>query len=188
MFVLDFQKGAVEGGTPEDIKEPPYARYVCGAENVESLTDGLLVSDFEYGEAKNCLWLLTGSDYQELTVELWQDGQWVGSAVTQNDKLHWSHEPHYVEYVHQNDGSWTVEWVTDIPLNQYMLSFDRLQGLDTERPALIKVIDRDTGEVLLEQDIEWNQPRHNDPGIIHPEVEDDITKESSYDAVSSQAG
>ncbi len=188
VFVLDFQKGTVEGGTPEDIKEPPYARYVCGAENVESLTDGLLVSDFEYGEAKNCLWLLTGSDYQELTVELWQDGQWVGSAVTQNDKLHWSHEPHYVEYVHQNDGSWTVEWVTDIPLNQYMLSFDRLQGLDTERPALIKVIDRDTGEVLLEQDIEWNQPRHNDPGIIHPEVEDDITKESSYDAVSSQAG
>ena len=93
-----------------------------------------------------------------------------------------------MEYVHQNDGSWTVEWVTDIPLNQYMLSFDRLQGLDTERPALIKVIDRDTGEVLLEQDIEWNQPRHNDPGIIHPEVEDDITKESSYDAVSSQAG
>ncbi len=188
VFVLDFQKGTVEAGTPEDIKEPPYARYVCGAENVESQTDGLLVSDFEYGEAKNCLWLLTGSDYQELTVELWQDGQWVGSAVTQNDKLHWSHEPHYVEYVHQNDGSWTVEWVTDIPLNQYMLSFDRLQGLDTERPALIKVIDRDTGEVLLEQDIEWNQPRHNDPGIIHPEVEDDITKESSYDAVSSQAG
>lgn len=188
VFVLDFQKGTVEGGTPEDIKEPPYARYVCGTENVESQTDGLLVSDFEYGEAKNCLWLLTGSDYQELTVELWQDGQWVGSAVTQNDKLHWSHEPHYVEYVHQNDGSWTVEWVTDIPLNQYMLSFDRLQGLDTERPALIKVIDRDTGEVLLEQDIEWNQPRHNDPGIIHPEVEDDITKESSYDAVSSQAG
>ncbi len=188
VFVLDFQKGTVEAGTPEDIKEPPYARYVCGAENVESQTDGLLVSDFEYGEAKNCLWLLTGSDYQELTVELWQDGQWVGSAVTQNDKLHWSHEPHYVEYVHQNDGSWTVEWVTDIPLNQYMLSFDQLQGLDTERPALIKVIDRDTGEVLLEQDIEWNQPRHNDPGIIHPEVEDDITKESSYDAVSSQAG
>lgn len=188
VFVLDFQKGTVEAGTPEHIKEPPYARYVCGTENVESQTDGLLVSDFEYGEAKNCLWLLTGSDYQELTVELWQDGQWVGSAVTQNDKLHWSHEPHYVEYVHQNDGSWTVEWVTDIPLNQYMLSFDRLQGLDTERPALIKVIDRDTGEVLLEQDIEWNQPRHNDPGIIHPEVEDDITKESSYDAVSSQAG
>ena len=188
VFVLDFQKGAVEAGTPEDIKEPPYASYVCGAENVESLTDGLLVSGFEYGEEKNCLWLLTSSAYQELTVELWQDGQWVGSATTQNDGLHWSPEPHYMEYVPQSDGSWTVERLEDIPLNQYSISFDQIQGLDPAVPALVKVIDPATGEVVLEQNLEWNQPRSNDPRIVRPEIEDDITKESSDGAVSSQAG
>lgn len=188
VFVLDFQAGTIEAGTPEDIKEPPYASYVCGAENVEDLTDDLLVSVFEYGEAKNCLWMLTGSEYRELTVELWQDDQRIGSAMTQKDDLHWSQEPFYMEYVPQNDGSWTVEWLTDIQLNQYIISFDRLQGFDPMRPALVKVIDQDTGEILLEQALEWNQPRHNDPGIIRPEVEDDITGESPDGAVSSQAG
>ena len=188
VFVLDFQKGAVEAGTPEDIKEPPYASYVCGTENVEGLTDGMLVSAFEYGEEKNRLWLLTSSAYQELTVELWQDGQWVGSATTQNDGLHWSPEPYYMEYVPQSDGSWTVEWLKDIPLNQYQVSFEWQQGFDPALPALVKVIDPATGEVVLEQNLEWNQPRSNDPRIVRPEIEDDITKESSDGAVSSQAG
>lgn len=179
VFVLDFQKGTVEAGTPEDIKEPPYTNYVCGAEKVESLTGGLLVSGFEYGEAKNHLWLLTGSDYQDLTVELWQDGQQVGSAATQNDEFHWSAEPYYMEYVPQADGSWTVAWLTDIPLNQYNVSFEGLQSFNPAQPALVKVFDRGTGEILLEQTMEWNQPRYDDPGIIHPEKDDDIVKGSS---------
>ena len=188
VFILDFQAGTAVTGTPEDIKEPPYASYVCGAENVEGLTDDLLVSAFEYGEEKNRLWLLTGSGYRNLTVELWQDGRRVGSAMTRNDELHWSREPYYMEYVPQSDGSWTVEWLKDIPLNQYQVSFEWQQGFDPALPALVKVIDPATGEAVLEQALEWNQPRGNDPRIVRPEIEDDITKESSDGAVSSQAG
>ena len=188
VFILDFQAGTAVTGTAEDIKEPPYASYVCGTENVEGLTDGMLVSAFEYGEEKNRLWLLTGSGYRNLTVELWQDGRRVGSAMTRNDELHWSREPYYMEYVPQSDGSWTVEWLKDIPLNQYQVSFEWQQGFDPALPALVKVIDPATGEAVLEQDLEWNQPRGNDPRIVRPEIEDDITKESSDGAVSSQAG
>ncbi len=73
-------------------------------------------------------------------------------------------------------------------MNQYSISFDQIQGLDPAVPALVKVIDPATGEVVLEQNLEWNQPRSNDPRIVRPEIEDDITKESSDGAVSSQAG
>ena len=43
VFILDFQAGTAVTGTAEDIKEPPYASYVCGTENVEGLTDGMLI-------------------------------------------------------------------------------------------------------------------------------------------------
>lgn len=187
VFVLDFQRGTVEAGTPEDIKDPPYASYVCGTEAVESLTDGLLAARFDYGEEKNWLSLLTGSDYQDLTVELWQDGQRVGSALTQNNEFCWDREAFYMEYVPQAGGTWTVTRLTDLPLHQYNVSFDRLQNFDPARPASVKVMDRLTGEVLLEQDMEWNQPRPGNPKIIYPEVEDSIIGEGQESAVSSQA-
>lgn len=187
VFILDFQTGTVEAGTPENIKEPPYVSYACGVEAVENLTDGLLVSGFEYGEAKNHLWLLASSDYRDVTVELWQDGQRVGSAITQNDEFHWSKDPFYIEYVPHADGTWTVTRPAYIPLNQYSVTFGPMQSFDPARPASVRVLDRGTGEVLLVQEMEWNQPRGNDPGIIYPEVEDDITDEGQEDAVSSQA-
>jgi len=187
VFLIDFQTGTVETGTPEDIKEPPYASYVCGTEAVEGLTDGLLVSSFKYGEEKNMLHLLTRRDYRDLTVELWQDGQRVGSVQTENDEFQWEKDAFYMEYVPQADGTWTVTQLMDLPLHQYNVMFDRLQSFDPDRPASVKVMDRATGETLLEQDMEWNQPRSNDPNIIQPEIEDDITDEDQESAVSSQA-
>lgn len=187
VFVLDFRAGTVEAGTPEDIQEPPYVSYACGVEAVDSLTDGLLVASFECGEEKNRLFLFTRSGYRDLTVELWQDGRRVGSAVSENDPSSWEKNSSYFEYVHQADGTWIYNRLEDLPLNRYWIGFEDMQGFETGRPALVRVIDRATGELLLEQEMEWNQPRHNDPGIIHPEVEDDITKENPDDAVSSQA-
>lgn len=187
VFVLDFQAGTVEAGTPEDIQEPPYACYVCGTQAVENLTDGLLLASFSYSEEKNSLILFTRSGYRDLTVELWQDGRQVGNTVSGNDPYSWEQNPSYREYVLQADGTWTENRLEDLPLNQYWIDFENMRSFDPGRPASVRVVDRDTNEVLLEQDMEWNQPRSNDPRIVHPEVEDDITEDNSDGAVSSQA-
>lgn len=192
VFLIDFESGTVEAGTVEDIKPTPSVSYVCGVEAVESLREGWLVADFNYNVGKNSLFVLTPEEYRDLKVEVWQDGRLVDSAETRRDEFHWEEgSTFYSEYTQQPDGSWTETYLNDLPLNRYFLTFKELWDLNEDRPATVKIIDRATGETLVEQFMQWNQPNTSDPAVtIHHrrnEQVDSIVDETGDGAVSSQA-
>ncbi len=129
------------------------------------------MSRFFAGEQKKSMYILTPNGYQDLRVELWQDGQLLQSLDSTDEYGDWETNARYWEYT---------------GLNCQFLFFDNAPTLNTSAPCAVKIYHRD--ELVLDQELVWNQPNPGDPNILEEEEEtpEEGIEDESLEAVESE--
>ncbi len=180
VFLLDFQNGTAELGSPEDVKPAPEYNYACGVEAVKALQPGeYAVEKLHVNQDKPMLYIMTGdSAERDLRVELYQDeklairtysGQYVSDP--------WSPDAYYWEY---GDNGIRDDAHTHA---MYMLFLpDLYTQIDLTRPVTVKVFDKGSSELLCQQEIFLIESRPEAPLCSSPHPE-----ELEGEAVESQA-
>lgn len=180
VFLLDFRNGTAELGSPEDVKPAPEYNYACGVEAVKALQPGeYAVEKLHVNQDKPMLYIMTGdSAERDLRVELYQEetlairtysGQYVSDP--------WSPNAYYWEY---GDNGVRDDAHTHA---MYMLFLpDLYTQIDLTRPVTVKVFDKDSGELLCQQEITLTGSRPEAQPCSSPSPE-----ESEGEAVESQA-
>lgn len=187
VFVIDFAAGTARLGTADDVKDPPSGEYAAGLDAVKALKEkgeGYLVSRFFASEEKKSMFILTPNGYQNLRVELWQDGQLLQSLDSTDEYGDWETNANYWEYTPTEDGKWKRSHLDHTGLNCQFVFFDNAPNLDVSAPCSVKIYHR--GELVLEQELVWNQPDPSDPDIIEEDLEDPEAPEENEPAVSSE--
>lgn len=189
VFVIDFAAGTARLGTADDVKDPPRGEYAAGIDAVKALqekSEGYLVSRFFASEQKKSMYILTPNGYQDLRVELWQDGQLLQSLDSTDEYGDWETNARYWEYTLGEDGKWRRSYLDYTGLNCQFLFFDNAPTLNTSAPCAVKIYHRD--ELVLDQELVWNQPNPGDPNILEEEEEtlNESIEDESLDAVESE--
>lgn len=189
VFVIDFAAGTAKLGTADDVKDPPRGDYAAGLDAVKALKEkgeGYLVSRFFAGEQKKSMFILTPNGYQDLRVELWQDGQMLQSLDITDEYVDWETNARYWEYTLGEDGKWRRSYLDYTGLNRQSMFFDNAPNLDVSAPCTVKIYHRD--ELVLDQELVWNQPNFGDPNILEEEEEvlDESIEDESLEAVESE--
>lgn len=179
VFLLDFQNGTAELGSPEDVKPAPEYNYACGVEAVKALQPGeYAVEKLHVSQDKSMLYIMSGdSAERDLRVELYQEeklavrtysGQYVSDP--------WSPDAYYWEYGDSGERR-------EAPHAMYMLFLpDLYTQIDLTRPVTVKVSDKGSNELLCQQEITLTGSRPEARPCSTPSPE-----ELEGEAVESQA-
>lgn len=169
VFLLDFQNGTAELGSPEDVKPAPEYNYACGVEAVKALQPGeYAVEKLHVNQDKSMLYIMTGdSAERDLRVELYQEEKlavrtYSGQYV--NDP--WCPDAYYWEY---GDSGVRDDAHTHA---MYMLFLpDLYTQIDLTRPVTVKVFDKGSSELLCQQEITLigSRPEAQPCSSPHPE-------------------
>lgn len=154
VFVVDFQAGTVSLGSSEDVKDAPSAGYACGWDGLESFAEGYKVTRVFAGEEKNLMYLATPNAYREIRAEVYQDGDLLGSVISDRSEQGFYHPYLYWQYT-DTDGESREDHETN--LNAYQLSFGT-DLFDLSKDVTVKIYGTDSGDLLHEETFSWNQP------------------------------
>lgn len=178
VFLLDFQNGTAELGSPEDVKPAPEYDYACGKEAVRALLPGeYAVEKLHVNQDKPMLYIMTGdSAERELRVELYQEEK-LATRTYSGQYVNWSPDAYYWEY---GDNGIRDDAHTHA---MYMLFLpDLYTQIDLTRPVTVKVFDKGSSELLCQQEITLTESRPEAPLCSSPHPE-----ELEGEAVESQA-
>ena len=178
VFLLDFQNGTAELGSPEDVKPAPEYDYACGKEAVRALLPGeYAVEKLHVNQDKPMLYIMTGdSAERELRVELYQEEK-LAIRTYSGQYVNWSPDAYYWEY---GDNGIRDDAHTHA---MYMLFLpDLYTQIDLTRPVTVKVFDKGSSELLCQQEITLTESRPEAPLCSSPHPE-----ELEGEAVESQA-
>ena len=179
VFLLDFQNGTAELGSPEDVKAAPEYNYACGVEAVKALRPGeYAVEKLHISQDKSMLYIMTGdSASRDLRIELYQEEKLAFRTYSGQDVNDpWRPDAYYWEY--GDNGDWS-----EAPHAMYMLFLpDLYTQIDLTRPVTVKVFNKGSNELLCGQEITLTESRPEALPCHSPNPE-----ELEGEAVESQA-
>ena len=150
VFVLDFQTGTARAGSAEDIKEAPLGDYACGAEAIKSLTEGYLVEKLHMSQEKPMLYIATAGGYEELQVELLQDGTVLDSATA--GEPNWYEDYAYWEYGSPEADDRDLADPDTRHKGWMIMMLDSYVNLDMAKPVTVRAYNA-AGDLVLEEEI-----------------------------------
>ncbi len=175
VFILDFQKGTVQVGGPEDVPTAPVFDYACGIEAVRGFGGGYQVELLHLSQSKPTIYIQTDDSPRNLRMEFCQEGQ---TLVTREFSPEILHRGDYHEYYNLTNGSATVrdeDRYPDSEHDSYMVFLPELYvALDPSQPVTVKLYDKSSSELLMEETVTLTQSEVHEPppSVVHEEEMD----------------